>query len=105
MAELSGLVENIQEVCALIRADATELAALNLADSPRKQANEVCAGPVTATASTAVLHIGLHCTECSVHPFLVWEGASCLLFIPDRSCERLSLDILLAILRCADMYY
>ncbi len=42
MAEVSGLVENIQEVCALIRADATELAALSLADSPRKQANEVC---------------------------------------------------------------
>jgi len=41
MAEVSGLVENIQEICALIRADATELAAMSLADSPRKQANEV----------------------------------------------------------------
>ena len=41
MAEVSGLVENIQEVCTLIRADGTELANLTLSDSPCKQANEV----------------------------------------------------------------
>ena len=41
MAEVSGLVENIQEVCALIRADATDLANPAPSDSPRRQANEV----------------------------------------------------------------
>ena len=41
MAEVSGLVENIQEVCALIRADATELGNPAPSDSPRRQANEV----------------------------------------------------------------
>ena len=41
MAEVSGLVENIQDVCALIRADATDLATPAPSDAPHKQANEV----------------------------------------------------------------
>lgn len=88
MAEVSGLVENIQEVCALIRADATELAALSLADSPRKQANEVCSTPITSTASKAVLPIPLQPAPLLVSP---WEVSSCLLVIPDRSCAGPSL--------------
>ena len=57
MAEVSGLVENIQEVCSLIRADAIELAALSLTSSPRRQANEV-----THVLLTALL---LSCTRSS----------------------------------------
>ena len=60
MAEVSGLVENIQEVCTLIRADALELAALSLADSPRKQANEV-----TRIIRRTPVQQMLCCTPCS----------------------------------------
>ena len=76
MAEVSGLVENIQEVCALIRADATELAALSLADSPRKQANEVISSLLRDTSDQSLcytLHI-VHRTLLFVGLFLVCES-------------------------------
>ncbi len=43
VAEVSGLADNVQEVCSMIRADTAALAHPNgaLTDSPRKQANEV----------------------------------------------------------------
>jgi hypothetical protein len=86
VAEVSGLAENVQEVCAMIRADTTQLAQPPGSgpappDSPRRLAREVLHLILCLTAHSPLESAGNTYQVMAVHAWLLHSG---LLSMPGR---------------------